>query len=31
MAFKYVYWHALLPGYDLPGVPTHMSLSGKDL
>ena len=31
MAFKYVYWHALLPGYNLPGVPTHMSLSGKDL
>jgi sulfide:quinone oxidoreductase len=31
MAFKYVYWHALLPGYDLPGVPTHMSLTGKDL
>lgn len=31
MAFKYVYWHALLPGYDIPGVPTHMSLSGKDL
>ena len=31
MAFKYVYWHALLPGYDIPGVPTHMTLSGKDL
>lgn len=31
MAFKYVYWHALLPGYDLPGVPSHMSLAGKDL
>jgi hypothetical protein len=25
MAFN-MYWHALLPGYDIPGVPTHGSL-----
>ena len=31
LAFKYVYWHTLLPGHDIPGIPTHMTHSGKDL
>ena len=31
MAFKYVYWHALLPGHDLPGIPPQMSMAGKEL
>jgi sulfide:quinone oxidoreductase len=31
LAFKYAYWHALLPGHDLPGIPTQMSTSGKEL
>jgi len=31
LAFKYVYWHTLLPGHDIPGIPTHMSHAGKDL
>ncbi len=30
LAFRPIYWHALLPGYDLPGVTTHMSLAGKE-
>jgi sulfide:quinone oxidoreductase len=28
-AFQWVYWHVLLPGHDLPGVPVQMSLAGK--
>ncbi|HSJ84124.1 MAG TPA: FAD/NAD(P)-binding oxidoreductase [Acidimicrobiia bacterium] len=30
LAFKWVYWHALLPGRRLP-VPTSMSMTGKEL
>jgi sulfide:quinone oxidoreductase len=29
MAFKWVYWNMLLPGKDLPGVTTQMTLRGK--
>ncbi len=29
LAFKWVYWHLLLPGRDLPGIPTRMSMRGK--
>jgi sulfide:quinone oxidoreductase len=31
LAFQWLYWHMLLPGRDLPGVPTTMSTAGKDL
>lgn len=29
LLFRWVYWHLLLPGRDLIGIPTKMSLSGK--
>ena len=29
MAFRWVYWNVLLPGYDIPGVGAHMSMLGK--
>jgi hypothetical protein len=29
MWFRWVYWHMLLPGRDMPGVPARMSLRGK--
>ncbi len=29
LAFRWVYWHLLLPGRDLLGIPTRMSLRGK--
>jgi sulfide:quinone oxidoreductase len=29
LAFRHLYWHALLPGRDLPGVPSQMPLAGK--
>jgi sulfide:quinone oxidoreductase len=29
LLFRWVYWHLLLPGRDLMGIPTKMSLSGK--
>lgn len=29
MMFHWFYWHALLPGRPIPGVPTQMSTSGK--
>jgi sulfide:quinone oxidoreductase len=29
LAFRHLYWHALLPGHDLPGVPSQMPLAGK--
>lgn len=29
LAFRHVYWNALLPGYDLPGIPTRMRTEGK--
>ena len=28
-AFEFFYWHALLRGLDVPGVSTHMPMSGK--
>ena len=30
-AFEWVYWHLLLPGRALPGIPTRLSLRGKRL
>ena len=30
LMFQWVYWHALLPGRGLPGLPTSFSLSGKE-
>ena len=29
LAFRHVYWHALLPGYDFPGIPARMKREGK--
>ncbi len=29
LLFRWVYWHLLLPGRDLLGIPAHMSLAGK--
>jgi sulfide:quinone oxidoreductase len=29
MMFKWMYWHLLLPGKDIP-VPAHMTMAGKD-
>ena len=29
LLFRWVYWHLLLPGRDLMGIPTRMSMSGK--
>jgi sulfide:quinone oxidoreductase len=29
LLFRWIYWHLLLPGRDLPGIPTRMSLGGK--
>jgi len=29
LLFRWVYWHLLLPGRDLIGIPTRMSLRGK--
>jgi sulfide:quinone oxidoreductase len=31
LAFQWFYWHALLPGRDLPGIGTDMPLAGKQL
>ena len=31
LAFRWIYWNMLLPGRDLPGVSTHLDLSGKEL
>jgi sulfide:quinone oxidoreductase len=28
-AFRWMYWHLLLPGHDIPFVPPRMSLAGK--
>ena len=30
LAFRHVYWNALLPGYDFPGIPARMRLAGKE-
>jgi sulfide:quinone oxidoreductase len=29
LAFRWVYWHLLLPGHDIPGIGAQMSLAGK--
>ncbi len=29
LMFQWVYWHVLLPGRDIPGIPTQMTMSGK--
>lgn len=29
LAFRHVYWNALLPGYDFPGIPAQMKRTGK--
>lgn len=29
LAFRHVYWNALLPGRDFPGIPAHMKRTGK--
>lgn len=29
LAFRHIYWNALLPGYDFPGVPPQMQRTGK--
>jgi sulfide:quinone oxidoreductase len=29
LAFQSLYWHALLPGHDLPGITTGMTMAGK--
>jgi len=29
LAFKWIYWNILLEGRDIPTVPSHMSMSGK--
>jgi len=29
LAFRHVYWNALLPGYDFPGIPAQMKRAGK--
>lgn len=31
LAFQWIYWHALLPGRDLPGVSPTMPTAGKEL
>ena len=29
LMFQWFYWHLLLPGRDIPGIPSQMSMSGK--
>ncbi|HEY6279280.1 MAG TPA: FAD/NAD(P)-binding oxidoreductase [Streptosporangiaceae bacterium] len=29
LAFQWLYWHMLLPGRDIPGIPAGMTLAGK--
>lgn len=29
LAFRHIYWNALLPGYDFPGIPPQMQRDGK--
>jgi sulfide:quinone oxidoreductase len=31
LAFRWVYWNVLLPGYDIPGVGPQMSMRGKQV
>lgn len=30
LAFRHVYWNALLPGHDFPGIPAQMQRKGKE-
>jgi sulfide:quinone oxidoreductase len=30
LMFQWVYWHVLLPGREIPGIPTTMSTAGKE-
>ena len=30
MAFQWIYWHVLLPGHEIPGIGSTMSMRGKD-
>ena len=29
LAFRWAYWHMLLPGHDLPGIAPQMTMTGK--
>jgi sulfide:quinone oxidoreductase len=29
LMFQWFYWHLLLPGRDIPGIPSRMSMAGK--
>ena len=29
LAFEQIYWHMLMPGYPIPGIPVTMSMAGK--
>jgi sulfide:quinone oxidoreductase len=29
LAFRWIYWHMLLPGHTVPFLPAHMSMAGK--
>ena len=31
LMFQWFYWHLLLPGRDIPGIPSQMSMAGKHL
>jgi sulfide:quinone oxidoreductase len=31
LAFRYIYWYMLLPGYTIPFIPVRMSLKGKKI
>ncbi len=30
LAFQSIYWHVLLPGHDIPGIGSRLTLAGKD-
>lgn len=30
LAFQSIYWHVLLPGHDVPGISSQLSLAGKE-
>jgi sulfide:quinone oxidoreductase len=30
LAFQWIYWHVLLPGHDIPGIGSTMTMRGKD-
>ncbi len=29
LAFQWIYWHALLPGHDMPGISSQLQMAGK--